>query len=987
MGFCHVSFAADTIEDITSDIVAEKKPVSVGDRNTLLLRPKVEKIIYEYDIYVLNREDILYYSLADVIDILELAIDFDESTGVGQGWFLREDWTISIDLRNNQIISKGQTYNLRESNVIEEGEATFIDQTSLAEIFDMEFKPDIPQQYLEIVSPYPLPGVARYYRKMKKGGNNSSFSQARLPRKKIEYDWLDINTADVRLRSRYRRPPVGKNDFFRSGSIALEGQALKHQAYTFVNADSRNNLTNVIARLSKRDEDPTLLGPIKARSYEIGDSQSTDIALTGDSRQELGFHASNNSLENVQFLTTDINGDALPGWDVELYRNGILLSSLIVTDDAFYEFPDVQLFAGDNEFELFFYGPQGEIRNRRIDVPVTGALLATQDNTYDFSVSLSETNTYQKLRTDDVDYETPHIAARYNKTIGGMLTYLGVRNRDIEGENKTFLGTGFTKLVKNTIIDGNFGVDNKANTAAQLTVRKNINDWNLSASGLLQSDDYIVNESKNPKVMKISGNAQRSFAIDRRKSGSIFTGGEYSQTSDDRSLLSGRLGGSYQQGRLNFSNSLFYEDAEQTSGNSTTRLDNNFSVRANFGNVFVRGGIDYSIQPVSEVDRYFSQINYYPTNRFSGEVRLDHAPNRDFTELRVGANYTNDYFRTSPFFEIDNSNELLVGLNLNFNLIDTPFDRKPMITSDRSVGRGLVSSFVYHDKNGNNLYDEADEPLPEVAVKSVNVRRRAETNEKGYSLINNLPTTRATDIELDQETLPDAYMISGTEGVSILPSAGEIVELDFPVHLSGEIDGTVSLRNREGILQPLKRANIVLYPLNNSVEPIEVAAAFDGFYVASLVPPGQYIATVSNDTAKAARASVPTPTLVNVGYDGDVIYGLNFELDQSSVNVPTDVVYSENLSPDILYALKVNAQTKTKLLGLLKQIKGHANNPDIYAGLEAIKDMPDGSKVYKLPSNDLKASHTKCKELAENAVPCILQVYVPSDSVQLTGLN
>ena len=146
------------------------------------------------------------------------------------------------------------------------------------------------------------------------------------------------------------------------------------------------------------------------------------------------------------------------------------------------------------------------------------------------------------------------------------------------------------------------------------------------------------------------------------------------------------------------------------------RQDNSLSVRANYGKTFLRAGFDYAIEPDSQVDRYFTQANYYHNNRLSGEARFDHQPNQDFSKLRLSGNYTNKYYRSSPFIEVDSDNDWLVGFNMNFNLIDTPFETKPLITSDRSVGRGLVSSFVFHDKNGNNLFDNDDEPLPDVCL-------------------------------------------------------------------------------------------------------------------------------------------------------------------------------------------------------------------------------------------------------------------------------
>ena len=384
------------------------------------------------------------------------------------------------------------------------------------------------------------------------------------------------------------------------------------------------------------------------------------------------------------------------------------------------------------------------------------------------------------------------------------------------------------------------------------------------------------------------------------------------------------------------------------------------------------------------MERYFSQINYYPNNWFSTDWRLTHAPERDFTEMRIGANYTNKRFRTSPFVEIDSDDELLMGINLNFNLIDTPFARKPFVTSDNTIGRGLVSSFVFHDKNGNYIYDESDEPLPEVTVKSINVKRRADTNENGYSLLNRLPITRATDIDLDHDTLPDPYMISAAQGASIMPAAGEIVDLEFPVHMSGEVDGTVSIRDKSGAIEPLKRANVTFYPLTKNLpQAITATTAVDGFYVASQLPPGKYLATVSDKTAQKTGAGLSSPKIVDIGYDGNIVYGLNFELDKKLIHIPVEVIYDEALGQEVQYVLHVRTQPKTKLLSLLKQ--DSPLNTNIFKDLKKIDDAPDGTQRYGLLFNDLKKSYKKCRDLSENANPCALKIYMPATDMQLAG--
>ncbi len=968
------------VAEIEKTIVLEQLP----EGQTLLLRPKVGRLVYDDDIYALKKNHTVYFSLVDMIDILNLAIDFDEETQKGQGWFLREDWKISLDFNKGEVISKEQNYKVEPQNMAIEDGIVFIAKEDLEQWLDMEFSADIAQQYLDIRTPYPLPGVAKNYREQRQRGVSRINNVAKLPRKEIEYDWLDINAADVRLGTRRHSTPKQKTSSRHTASVALQGQALKHEAYGVSSYNDRDGLSSVVARLSKHAEDPSLLGPLKARSYVIGDTNVTNIPLIGDARQEVGFRVSNNKLTNTQFETTEINGDALPGWDVELYRNGLLTASETVGDSGQYEFSDVQLFGGDNEFELFFYGPQGEIRNTVINVPVTAEILATQNNMYDVSLSFSDTRTYRKNKSTDVDEGSPHFAARFNKIVGDTLAYVGVRNRDVEGKNKTFLGAGFTKLFKSTIFDGNAGVDEKGSAAVKLTARRNVKKWDMAVSGLVQDDEYSPDGTTNPRTFAVSGSAQRSFIPAHGKRANIFARSEYSAQADGNTQLSGRLGGSYRTGHFNFSNTLLYE----ANDGRDDRLENNFSVRANAGKTFLRAGVNYDLKPESKVDKYFSQISYYPTPKLSGDLRFDYEPDRHFTEARLNLNYTHDYFRTSPFIEIDSDHEIYAGLNVNFNLVDTPNEVMPKMTSKNIVGRGLVSSFVYHDKNGNMAFDEGDEPLPEVVVESINVRRRAQTNEKGYSLINDLSPTRATDIHVDRETLPDPYMIAGFEGVSVFPSAGEIVELEFPVHLSGEIDGTVSVRKKDGKLKTVKHADILLYPLDSKrKDVIKTEAAFDGFYVASYVPPGRYLMTVSNDTAKRLKAAAPIPRLVHIGYEGDIFYGYNFEMKDRQANVPVEVSYvdfsvaSEKAQEDVIYSLRTSEKkTGSQLLGLLGRFARKGAPHNLFTGLQKMEESGDSAEEgrFVTASNTLEEAHYRCRMMVQNAVPCTLDVIVPS---------
>ena len=89
---------------------------------------------------------------------------------------------------------------------------------------------------------------------------------------------------------------------------------------------------------------------------------------------------------NTELNTLDLQGDIQPGWDVELYRNDVLINALTAGPDGRYVFNDIELLYGNNTFRLIFYGPQGQIREKTKQVLVDSR---TVQNQHYFDLSLT----------------------------------------------------------------------------------------------------------------------------------------------------------------------------------------------------------------------------------------------------------------------------------------------------------------------------------------------------------------------------------------------------------------------------------------------------------------------------------------------------------------------------------------------------------------------------------------------------------------------
>jgi hypothetical protein len=936
---------------------------SIPNGESLLLKPQIGNVRYDTDIIATKQENGIFISLYDMIAVFDFAIDYNVGDTLAQGWFLREDWKFSIDLENKTVMSKGREFSINDNNVHMDNNELYIHQATLEKWFDMEFELDTAQQYIHVYSKYPLPKVAQYHRQKKEDQQARTSRISRLPRKTTEYDNFDVNLADVSLGTSYRKKETKVQEPYRhTANIAVEGEVLQHSAYAFTNIDNQLGLNSVVARLKKENENPVLLGPLKARSYTIGDSNTTRIPLTGNTAQELGFNVSNNPLSSTDFETTEIKGDGRPGWDVELYRNGGLVSSLTIDDSGRYRFENIQLFGGENTFELFFYGPQGEIKSDTVNVPVSTALLSTQNNTYEFSGSLSNERTYQKRDNDDPDASTPHLAGRYNFFLGSALSYVGFRSRQVNDDHKNFLAAGTTKIMGGAIIDANLAIDDNGEAAAELTGRKRIKGWDLALSGGIQSDQFTAEDTIDPQIHRASLTANKSYIPPIGTRGNISARASYAETASGKTAEQQRLTLSNSFGRLNLSNTLLNDKRTD----QEDRLQDTLSARYSYGKMFMRTSLEYDIKPEAKIDRYTSQFGYRPTSTLTTDLRLSHDPDNDFSEGRLNLNYLHKNARISPFIDVDSDREIYAGLNVNTTIINDDALDAPLFTHERLIGRGLVSAFVYHDKNGDLIFNGDDEPLPDVTVESVNVNRKSSTNEEGYSLIKGLPDNAATDIEVDNGSLPDPYMISGTEGHSIFPRGGEIVNMTFPIHMAGEVDGIVSVERTNDTNVPARLMRVQLIPIkgnNNKVQTSKTAS--DGFFVFSHIPPGDYLLSAHYDDLTRISAGQTTPQRISIGYDGTTIYGKNIIL--SEAITPTPFKTNKD-SKSESYVLNIGHKGKSKLSGLLGKMINKTSQSPILQHLKHV-----GDKVYSTPSGTLEESFDTCQKLLQDETPCAIE--------------
>ena len=216
-------------------------------------------------------------------------------------------------------------------------------------------------------------------------------------------------------------------------------------------------------------------------------------------------------------------------------------------------------------------------------------------------------------------------------------------------------------------------------------------------------------------------------------------------------------------------------------------------------------------------------------------------------------------------------NELMLGAQFFAAL-----GREPLTSDWISEGlpmadSGFASVRVFLDENLNGQMDRGETPLQGVGFMIDGGRREMRTDAQGIAYLRRLPTNQHVSLTLDPTTLEDPQWLVGNKGVRLVPRAGRSAQLDFPVIMTGEVDGSVLLV-RESKSRPLSGVTVELltFDANREIRR-QTRTAFDGFYLMDSVPPGEYLLQVSPADLRRLNLTNTGQRIVTVSAKGDII--------------------------------------------------------------------------------------------------------------------
>jgi len=884
--FLFLTFSESTFSEIT----VENSPnnslnvVERSDEELLVLEMRLGNYILSDGLIGYSHRGGALLSIAEVFQALEFAIDVDYATGQATGWFLKENRLFSLDIERKEVVIEGRLRLFDPALVELHFDGIYVDAALLSKWFPVKIEINLSQLVVEVTSQEQLPLERRLEReKIRARLNLGGRAASNYPRTDASYSFFDLPFIDANLNLIRRSPETGGREARYNGLVS--GDLLFMNSVLFVAGIDEDSLTDVRLTLGRSDPDGHLLGPLRAQSFRIGDIFSPQIPLISNSRAGMGGEISNFPLARPsEFDRTTLQGELLRDWVVELYRNEVLLDFQDSRADGRYEFTDVPLLYGANILRLIFYGPQGQEREEVKSFRFGTGMVKPGQQIYRFGFSRqdqflfrSEQFAFREALIGEERYQ-----AELERGLGQRLTIAaagvslpfvdGRRHYASLGLRSSILGT-FSRLDLAKEIDGG--------RALQFATRFNLLGNNIFAEHGQFFDftsERVRNESDPVESLtraRLDG-AVSFWPLPRMPFS--FTGLlERRESGRSKADLLNRLSMYFR--RISITHTLRASITQAGTTPFTRRINAFLLLSGRFKKISLRTYLSYNPPP----DHVFNSLSFTADYKIPRNFSARFSVSRDllvgrWTNYSAGINRTFDAFLIGLEGRYQDKSNYSIQISISFSLGLKPRSKSLHLSSRRMGNNGAASVRVFLDNNLDGIYDLGDELLEGVQIRHGG-RTSNPTNKKGIAYIPNLSSYRPTDITIDIGSLEDPFWIPINEGVTVVPRPGKSISLEFPVIVTGEVDGTVYLR-RDTAVRGV--SNVVLELVNKEAEIVmQTKTAFDGFYLFTMVPPGQYIVRISREQVKRLNLEPPLDSEVVIEGDGTIVSGVDIIIERT----------------------------------------------------------------------------------------------------------
>ncbi|MEN8195054.1 MAG: carboxypeptidase-like regulatory domain-containing protein [Pseudomonadota bacterium] len=858
------------------------------DEQLLILEVRLKRYILTDGMFGYIEGGGLLLPLGEFARALEFNIAVDTSNGRANGWYMDQDRLFALDILSGTVVIDGRKQGYDRGLVELHREDIFVDTRLLSQWFPADVAFDLSSLLVRIKSREPLPLEQRAEREQRRGVAMARKKKAEAEYAIVDtpYQWVDWPMVNFSSTAGYTKTAGGDSEITGNYNLLAAGDLMKMGSKLFVSGDQDRGVSLVRLEMGRKDPEGQLLGPLDATEYSFGDIVTPAQDDIANPRIGRGAQISSFPLERASdFDSTNLVGELPLGWEVELYRNEILLDFRVSRADGRYEFDEVPLLFGLNVLTLKFFGPQGQYREetRRVLVGQGQAapgefnyrLTVTQQDDYmvpvqDDTVSTANSKLQGEARAIT---EAEYGLNKHFSVAGGASSIALPDGRHNYG--KLGMRFGWRNLYGRFDLIGDSMGGGAARAGAQLSMPLNL-------SLLLEhielrdfiSEDFPKDIDPTLRVSKLGFNGVVPAGSLFRVPFSITAEHETTESGATETEVKNRLSASIS--RVSLSNWLLWR---RTKGaiSDTTNAEGALLVGGHLYRTALRGELQYAIEPKSELTRGILSVERHFGVKSTGRVSADRTfSGQEVTTLSAALSHRFDIAALGVNGTWGDDGSASAFLTLSF-----AFGREPRtgdwgMYSDAVADDGAVSARVFLDNDLDGEYGPDDTPVEGAMFDTGRGLIRETTNEDGVLLLTGLPAWRDVDVVIPPQGLEDPYWSPKSDGLTVKTRPGTASLVDFPVIVTGEIDGMVYARQGGAMLEV---ADVAMELVDEEGKMVaETRSAFDGFFLFELVNPGRYTVQVSPDQLRRLGMASTESKSVEILGDGTIAGGLQFTL-------------------------------------------------------------------------------------------------------------
>ncbi|QPC98908.1 SdrD B-like domain-containing protein [Qipengyuania soli] len=820
----------------------------------------------------------LYLPLGAIARILDLAVTVTDEGRYAHGWVLSEDRTITIDLRGDEIELPGKTIRIDNTLATDFDGELYLRMDQFAVLFPVEVTADLRSQTVLLKTLETFPFEARRKREADReklaAREASTDSGPKFDRVEQPYQAFSLPSADVELRAVSDRIYGTRME----GDILLAGDLGYLSADAYLSGDTKNGLVASLFKVGRMDPDADLLGPLKATAFSLGDIHSTTMALGLRSVSGRGLTLTNApSQVSSVFDKVDIRGILPDGYEVELYRNDVLVGSTRDAVNGQYEFLRIPVDFGLNVFRLVFFGPQGQRSETVQRISVGDGRVPKGKLVYSMDLAQKDENLFEVRQPRFVpsrDFGSWRASTQlaYGLTSGLTGIFGGAWLQTLD-QDRWLANAGLRTSIAGLAVKADAGYADGGATAFGLGIggrfgRSAITVSHTEYGGEFPDETKLIGQQFLRRATEVDINTSLSLNNDNFTLPLSARFRNYLDV-DGRNTLVGGLRASTRLAGLLVSNTIDYSRVTGPDIEKNEQLYGNFDLATiSRGSTRARVSLGYQLMPSTDLTNATLEIDHAidPKTSIRGIAGYDF----NAKGARFGISGVRDFDRFSLALDSNYSfvdKSYYVGLRLGFSLGRDPLRGRMFMARPGLASSGGATVRAFRDLDGDGTFGAGDEAIGDVDFVAYN--QTAKTDDKGVARLTGLGMGRAVSIQMDTTTLPDIDMAPAKPGLEVVPRAGRIHAIDYPVVSLSEIEGMARFADVAG---ERGVSGVRLQLVNEKGDVVAYAKTeVDGYYFFERVVPGTYRLRIDPDQLERLQLCPLNGEAVFVGNVSDVI--------------------------------------------------------------------------------------------------------------------